>query len=63
MGSGTTWDFLRYKYYFKNQSGSMVYTVPIDDSDPYQMVYYGGDIILNSDNLYIGKEQEIIQPK
>lgn len=63
MGSGSTGDFLKYKYHFANQSGSLVYTVPLDDSDLHQMTYYGNDIIIDSENLYIPKEQEIIMPK
>jgi hypothetical protein len=61
--SGSVGDFLKYKYYFTNQSGSIVYTVPIDDSDPYQIVYYGNDIVIDSENRYVSKEQEIIKPK
>lgn len=61
--SGTTGDFLKYKYYFTNGSGSMIYTVPLDDASPNQMIYYGNDIIVDADGLYITKEQEFIRPK
>lgn len=61
--SGSASDFLKYKYYFENQSGSMVYTVPLDDSNPYQMTYYGNDIIIDDENIYIPKEQEMTRPK
>jgi hypothetical protein len=61
--SGSLGDFLKYKFSFANQSGNLVYTVPIDDSDPYQIVYYGNDIIIDSENKMISKEQEIIRPK
>lgn len=61
--SGSASDFLKYKYYFTNQSGSLIYTVPLDDSNPYQMTYYGNDIIIDADNLYVPKEQEMTRPK
>ncbi len=41
----------------------MIYTVPLDDSDSNQITYFGSDIIIDSDNRYVAKEQEIIQPK
>lgn len=61
--TGTTADFLKYKYYFTNQTGSIIYTVPLDDSLPDQMAYYGNTIIIDTDGSYIGKEQEFIRPK
>jgi len=61
--SGALGDFLKYKYYFTNGSGSMIYTVPLDDASPNQMVYYGNNIIMDAEGLYVTKEQEFIRPK
>ncbi len=41
----------------------MIYSIPIDDSDPYKIIYYGNDIIIDSENKLIGKEQEMVRPK
>lgn len=56
-------EYLKYKYYFANESGNMIYTVPLDDARPNQMIYYGNDIIVDTEGLYITKEQEFIRPK
>jgi hypothetical protein len=62
-GSGSSTTYLKYKFSFVNQSGSLIYTVPLDDSDPYQMTYYGSDIMIDTENNYITKQQEITRPK
>lgn len=54
---------MKYKITGETPTGSGIYLVPLDDSDPNFIKYLGNDILISSQNEYISKQFEIIEPK